>query len=86
MIAMLVSLHREVVLGFYIHGILQNPFKHRGRGGDDDGRKHNEDPHENPGRPIISVAIYHEEHAYDNKTNHGYRAIFYRPQSFHGVV
>src|SRR5205814_5467469 len=27
MIAILVSLHRQVVLGFYIHGILQNPLK-----------------------------------------------------------
>jgi len=35
MMAMRVPLYRQVVLGFYIHGILQNPFKDRRRSGDD---------------------------------------------------
>ena len=30
------GLHRQVVFGFQIDGVLQNPFKHGRRGGDDD--------------------------------------------------
>src|SRR6266404_215491 len=73
-----------MVLGFYIHGILQDPFKHRGRGGDDDRREGNKDPHENPRRPVLTVAKHNEDYSYRNKTDNGYRAIFYSPQSFHG--
>src|SRR3954470_23999261 len=36
MMAMRVPLYGQVVLGFYIHGILQNPFRYSRRGGDDD--------------------------------------------------
>jgi hypothetical protein len=31
MMAMRVPLYRQVVFGFYLHGILQNPFKDRRR-------------------------------------------------------
>src|SRR5436190_11392432 len=72
----------STAFGFYIHGILQNPFKHRGRGGDDDRREGNEDPHENPRRPVLTVAKHNEDCSYRNKTDNGYRAIFYSPRAF----
>src|SRR4051794_21725304 len=53
MIAMSVWSHRQVVLGFDVQGILQNPFKHRCRGGDDDRRESDEDPHEGPPGPVL---------------------------------
>src|SRR5438876_1744821 len=59
--------------------------RRRGRG-DDDGREGNEDPHENPRRPVLTVAKHNEDYSYRNKTDNGYRAIFYSPQSFHGSL
>jgi hypothetical protein len=84
MIAMAVPLYRQVVLGFYIHRILQNPFKHRRRGGDDNRREGNENPHENPRRPVIFIPKNHEDYANHNKTDNGDCAIFYDPQAIHG--
>src|SRR5690242_9384737 len=77
MMAMRVSLYRQIVLGFYIHGILQNPFRYSRRGGDDNCRKANEDAHEKPGRPVFPVTTDHENDAYRNKTDKSQCAIFY---------
>jgi hypothetical protein len=65
---------------------LQDPFKHRGRGSDNDRWEGNEDSHENPRRPVILIAKHHEDHAYRNKTDNGYCAIFYSPQRIHGFL
>ena len=63
------SLHCYVVLGFYIHGILQNPFKHRRRGGDNDTAEGDEDAHKNPAGTIITIAQHNEKLSYRNETD-----------------
>src|SRR5439155_24320480 len=53
MIAILVSLHRQIVLGFYIYGILQKPLKHRRCGSNHDRTKGDKNAHKNPAGPVI---------------------------------
>jgi hypothetical protein len=81
-----VSLHRFVVPGFHHHGIPQISFEYRGRGGDYDRTKDDEDSHENPTCPIIAVAEQNEDFSNRDKTDNGYRAVFYGPQPLHGRV
>jgi len=74
------------VFGLYIHGILQNPFQHRRCGSNHDRTEGEEDAHKNPAGTIVTIAQQNEDFSYRDKTDNGYRAIFYSPQSFHGRV
>src|SRR5689334_14795346 len=74
------------MLGFYIHGMLQNLLKHRRRGRHHDRTEGDQDAHKNPTRPVITRAQHDEDFSYHDKTNQGYRTIFYRPQSLHGCL
>src|SRR5262249_40100391 len=63
-----------------INGILQNPPKHRRRGGSHDRAECDEDAHENPACTIITIVRQNEDFSYRDKTDNGYRAIFYGSQ------
>jgi hypothetical protein len=71
MIATPVSLYRQVVFGFYIHGILQNPLKHRRCGRDNDRAQGDEDAHKNPACAVITIAQHNEKFSYRNKADNG---------------
>jgi hypothetical protein len=53
-------LHCYILLGFYIHGMLQYLFKHRRRGGDYDRDKNHKQAHSNAARNVILAAHSYE--------------------------
>src|SRR6187401_2191431 len=88
MIAMLVGSHREVVFGFHIQGILPKPLEHRGRRGDDDRQKNQKKAHHNPARNVVFAAYRYKYVGFCrcDKANESQGAVFYRLQSFHGLL
>lgn len=51
--------------------ILQNPFKHRRRGGDNDRAEGDEDAYKNPACTVITTAQHNEKFSNRNKTDNG---------------
>ena len=75
----------QVVLGFRVRGTLQDPFKDRCRGGDDDRAEGNEDAHEDAACTIIALGEHDNEFSYRDKTKNGERAKPDGPQSAEGL-
>jgi len=65
---------------------LQNPLKQRRRGGNYDGGEGDQDAYENSTCPIIAITQHNENFSHRDKANNDYRAKFYSPQSFYGLL
>ena len=59
----------QVVLGVY--GTLQDPFKHRCRGGDNDGAERDEDAQKDPSCAIITIAQHDKKFSHRNESDNG---------------
>src|SRR4051812_2466898 len=78
------GLHGQVILGFHIHGILENPFERRRGGGNDDGSEGDEDAHEDAAGAVVR-GVQHDEHFTSrHKADDGDGAELYSPKCFHG--